>query len=59
MNFKISGGKISQLSTPGEWIKSTEWGPYKARITSLYLDENLTLADVMRIMGRDHGLRAT
>ena len=50
--------KASQYSTV--WRTSEEdWEPFKARIRQLYLEEDKPLKDVMAIMERDYGFKAT
>jgi hypothetical protein len=49
---------MSQGSTV--WSTSKEdWEPFRARIRQLYLEEDRPLKDVMAIMERDHGFKAT
>src|SRR5450755_2404214 len=36
-----------------------DWEPHRARIRQLYLEEDRTLKDVMGIMEREHGFKAT
>src|SRR5947207_2338873 len=36
-----------------------DWMPHQATIRKLYLDENRSLKDVMAIMTREHGFKAT
>jgi hypothetical protein len=42
------------------WRTSLEdWASHRTRIRQLYLDEDKTLKDVMAIMEREHGFKAT
>jgi hypothetical protein len=36
-----------------------DWEHHRAMITALYIDQNVTLADLQRIMGARFGFRAT
>jgi hypothetical protein len=43
-----------------KWRTSEEdWEDHRARIRRLYLEEDRTLKDVMAIMEREHGFKAT
>jgi hypothetical protein len=50
---------VFQPAAEERWITPNAWDPHRANITRLYRDENRHLRDVMRIMARDHGIRAT
>lgn len=41
------------------WSTAEDWECYKSRITQLYLEQDKPLKEVMAIMQRDHGFKAT
>jgi hypothetical protein len=49
----------AQISSTPWRTSEADWEPFKARIRQLYFEDNRTLKDVMTIMERDHGFKAT
>jgi hypothetical protein len=49
------------MSMSSTWWPTSEedWEPHRARIRQLYLEEDRTLKDVMAIMEREQGFKAT
>jgi Clr5 domain len=51
---------ISPVSSHHDQTRSIlDWERHRETITSLYIDQNVTLADLQRIMGARFGFRAT
>jgi len=42
-----------------KYAEPSDWSAYQATITRLYIDENKTLKEVIRIMQEDFQFRAT
>jgi len=44
---------------PPGWAGGDEWDEYRPTIQDLYLSQNLSLKEVMKIMEDSHGFKAT
>ena len=47
------------LATNGKWPSGDDWTRHRPLIKRLYVDDDRTLTDVMAIMARDNGHKAT
>jgi hypothetical protein len=60
ITFLLPFNAMTMSQGPTVWRTSEgDWEPFKARIRQLYLDEDRPLKDVMAIMERDYGFKAT
>jgi Clr5 domain len=54
-----SNATIMSMSSTKWHTSDQDWEPHRARIKQLYLEEDRPLKEVMAIMQRDHGFKAT
>jgi Clr5 domain len=60
INFLPPSNAMTMSQGSTVWRTSEEdWEPFRARIRQLYLEEDRPLKDVMAIMERDYGFKAT
>lgn len=50
---------VSPSITPSRWATADQWDNYRHAITDLYIQEDLTLADVRTQMEERYEFRAT
>jgi hypothetical protein len=50
---------LPPTSRKPKWAAPGNWDSQRPLIKQLYLDENRTLTEVMKLMKRDHGFNAT
>jgi Clr5 domain len=55
----MSQPEAKVTSSKRVWATRTEWDLQKATITRLYIEENMTLRKVMKIMEEKHNFIAT
>ncbi|KAK7424276.1 hypothetical protein QQX98_000544 [Neonectria punicea] len=60
LNVDVSRPSRSNVrETPANPVPDEEWNNHKQAVRDLYIDKNLRLQDVMEIMEKEHGFRAT